>query len=208
MSSAAGAPPSSSSYYNVLTFLVIVVLIVLFRLIRNLRGVRVSKARTIGYIIFYFAFGSLFIGFSFLEGVPYLFAIPDMVLGLIGAIFSYRLSDRRMTFWRPSERDIYYKGGIIVYLIYIAGLVARIVVDFTLIGASAFSFGEGAPHLSGTALIGSTVSDLLLAFGIGLLVGRNWRIYHRVKLIESRRETVPSTPQEYGQMRGSGEQPH
>ena len=58
---------------------------------------------------------------------------------LIGAtIVSHNLADRRIVFWRGSDGSIWYKGGIIIYLIYVIGLVARLSVDFIVIGPSAF----------------------------------------------------------------------
>jgi len=185
------ASPGQSGATSALIFLAIIILLVISRIFRNIRGVRVSEARTIGYIVFYFAFGGFFISTSFFEGVPYLYAIPDVAIMALAAYWSYKFADRRITFWRGSDGSIWYKGGIIIYLIYVVGLVARLGVDFLVVGPSAFSFSFSGT-LSPTALIGTTVTDLLLAFGIGLLIGRNVRVYQRYKLIMAGKESAPS----------------
>ena len=181
---------------SVLPFLIIVVLIVVYRMFRNYQGVRTSEGRAIGYIIFYFAFGGFFVLTSFFEGVSYLYAIPDVIVLVLAAIWSHRFADRRITFWKNSNGSLYYKGGVIIYAIYVVGLVARISVDYIFVGPSAFTFSFTG-ILTGSALGGTIVTDLLLTFGIGLLVGRNARIYSRIKLIREGREKLPSTSGEY-----------
>jgi hypothetical protein len=187
MSSSAGANGTTTIF---LTF-AIIILLVISRIFRNMRGVKVSEGRTIGYIIFYFAFGGFFISSSFFEGVSYFYAIPDVGMMMLAAYLSYKFADRRITFWKGSDGSIWYKGGVIIYLIYVIALIARLSVDFLVIGPSAFSFSFNGT-LSQTALLGTTITDLLLAFGIGLLVGRNVRVYRRYKLIMAGKESPAS----------------
>ena len=188
------------NYYNPLIFLSIIILIIIFRTYRNFRGVRVSEGSTIGYVIFYFLFGGFFVGTSFFEGVPLVYAIPCVAVLVVSAFWSYSYTDKRITFWRSSDGSIFYKGGIIIYMIYIAGLIARLAVDFIVIGDSAFTFSLGGT-LSGSDLFGLAVTDLILSFGIGLLVGRNLRVYSRLKRIGRGSEAVPTTPGEIGSLR-------
>jgi hypothetical protein len=96
-------------------------------------------------------------------------------------------------FWRSSGDDaIFYKGSIIIYLIYLAGLIARLSIEFVFIGPSAFNFG--VVTLSQTAILASAITDMLLTFGIGLLVGRNLRVYQRYKLIVEGKEVISTSP--------------
>jgi hypothetical protein len=186
---------SSSGGQNETLFVVaIIVLLVISRIFRNLRGIRVSEARTIFYIIFYFAFGGLFIALSFFEGVSYIYLVPDVIAAIAAGIWAYRFADRRITFWRGVDGSVWYKGGIVIYLIYVGALIARIAVDIVVIGPSAFQFSTAPVALSQGALIGETVTDLLLAFGIGLLIGRNIRVYQRYKMIMSGKEQAPPMP--------------
>jgi hypothetical protein len=186
-STSAGSSPA-------LIAVAIIVILVISRVFRNLRGIRVSEARTIFYILFYFAFGGLFIALSFFEGVSNFYLIPD-VIAVIGAyLWAYHFADRRIKFWRTSDGSIWYKGGIIIYIIYVVALIARLSVDFLVIGPSAFSFSTTVVTLSQTALLGETITDVLLAFGIGLLIGRNVRVYQRYKMIMAGKETAPDMP--------------
>jgi hypothetical protein len=118
--------------------------------------------------------------------VSLFYAAPDTALFILAAVWSYRISDRRIAFWKTENGSIYSSGGIIIYLIYLAGLVARLAVDYLVIGPSAFTFGT---TLSQGALIGATATDLIIMLGVGLLIGRNLRIYKRYTLIMSRSES-------------------
>lgn len=178
----------SGGLSSVLIFSVVIILIVARRAYRNYTGVKVTPARTIGYTIFYFAFGAFFLALSFTEGVPFYYAAPDIVLLGLGAYFSHKLSDRRISFWKTSDGSIFYKGAIIIYGIYIVGLAARLTIEVIFIGPSAFNF---APiTLSQTAILATVITDMLLTFGIGLLIGRNIRIYQRYNLIIQGKEVV------------------
>jgi hypothetical protein len=176
------------------------ILIVIFRTIRNYRGIEVSPARTIGYTIFYFAFGAFLVAPSFFEGVSLFYAVPDIALLIVAAWASYKFADRRISFWKTESGSIYCKGGIIIYLIYLIGLVARLAVDYFVIGSSAFSLGSGTTILTNNSLIGAIAADLVIMFGIGLLIGRNLRIYKRYQRIVQEKENVASSPQKYRQI--------
>jgi glycerol uptake facilitator-like aquaporin len=71
------SPSSSSPEISIIIFFLIIILVVARRIYRNYTGVRVSPSRTIGYTVFYFAFGAFFLFASFFEGVPLYYAIPD-----------------------------------------------------------------------------------------------------------------------------------
>lgn len=184
----------SSSETSVLIFFVVITFVVARRIYRNYAGVRVSVGRTVGYTVFYFLFGTFFLIASFLEGVPSYYAIPEAILLIFGVVGSYRLTDKRVSFWRsPSNgNEIFYKGGIIIYLIYVVGLVARLAIEFIYIGPTAFTFAIA--NLSQTAILATAITDMLLTFGIGLLVGRNVRVYQRYKAITEGREAIATAP--------------
>jgi Ca2+/H+ antiporter len=57
-----------------------------------------------------------------------------------------------------------------------------------------FSFASGV-QLTGAALYGSVVTDLLLMLGVGLLIGRNIRVVRRYRGIQWGKESIPSLPQ-------------
>ncbi len=183
------AGPSESVY----TFLVILLLIVGLRLRRVVYGTKVSVARTIGYSIFYAVFGSFFTLSSFLLGVQPIYSLGYALLASALAFWSYRFADKRISFWRGKDGSVYYKGGIIIYLIYLVGLVARIAVDFLLIGPSAFTFSFNS-STTPNEILGFTVTDFILMFGVGLLIGRNARVYKRYKQIKLGKEELSTSP--------------
>ncbi len=187
MTLSSAAQPTSSS---ILIFFALLIFIIAVRIYRNFRGVRVSGARTIGYTIFYFLFGGFFVSASFFDGVPMIYVVPDAVFLILAAVWSYRYSDRRILFWRSSsDSSIYYIGGVIIYLIYLGGLVARLAVEYMVIGPSAFTFSLSSA-INPSAIAGFAVTDAILTFGIGLLIGRNIRVYKRYRMIMDGKETV------------------
>lgn len=164
------------------------------RVYRSYRGVRFSAARTLGIAILYVAIGSVFSITSFYEGVSLLYAVPYAALLIASAVWSYRYSDRRISFWKGGDgSSVYFKGGIVLYIIYVIGLVARISIDLIYIGPNLFSFTVGQT-LSSTALYATIATDLLMMFGLGLLIGRNVRVIRRYRLIEEGKETLPDSP--------------
>jgi hypothetical protein len=130
---------------------------------------------------------------SFFEGVSLLFAPVYVVVLLLTAVWSYRYSDRRISFWNGGGGTIYFRGGVILYLIYVAGFVARISIDIVVIGPN-FLTPSTSLVLTSSALYATIATDLLLMFGIGLLMGRNLRILKRASLIKQGKEVLPDSP--------------
>jgi hypothetical protein len=194
MSSGSGASGGDSSIY---IFLGVMILLVLRRFSRVIRGSKVSRGRTIAFAIYYLAFASLLIAVSIeAGGVSPDFLLLYLLVGAVGVYGSYAFSDRRIGFWKAADGSIWYKGAIIVYIIYIVGLIARITIDLVFIGPQAFSFAPTTTTLSSTAIDAGIVTDLLLALGSGLLTGRNIRVMKRYDAIVAGKEQVSDTPPE------------
>jgi hypothetical protein len=184
------APSTGVSFFYVF---IVIVLLVLLRVVRrtyaNYRGTRFSLARTIAFGCVYVGIGIFFSGLSFLDGVPPLLAIPEILLATSAAFWSYSYSDRRISFWKSSDGSLYFRGGILIYLIYTAGLITRLSIDILLIGPGMFTFASGIQP-SGTALYGSMATDLVLIVGVGLLIGRSIRVARRYQRIKQGQESV------------------
>jgi hypothetical protein len=188
---------SGAGYTGVYIFLAILVLIVIRRLRVVTKGSKVSKARTWGFSAYYVILAAVFSSSSFIiGGVSPIFALLYVAVGAAGAYESYLFSDRRIGFWKGADGSIYSKGAVVIYLIYTVALVARIVIGIVFIGPQAFSFVPtlGAPPPDASAVDAGIVTDCLLAFGAGLLVGRNARVMKRYSLIVQGKETVSETP--------------
>ncbi|MDA4136302.1 MAG: hypothetical protein OK449_04795 [Thaumarchaeota archaeon] len=189
MSSTSQGPGSGET---VVIFLVVIVLLMLRRVYRSYNGMRFSASRTVAYAIFYVILGSFFSILSFFEGVSPLFAFPYAAVLLAAVAFSYRFSDRRISFWKGGDGSVYFKGGVALYLIYVVAFIARISIDVAVFGSNFLTVT--AQTLTSTALYATIATDLLLMFGVGLLIGRNARVIRRYKGIEEGKEPLPDSP--------------
>lgn len=150
-------------------------------------------ARTVGYVLVYAAIGAALSTLSFFEGVSLLFAAPYAAILVGSLIFSYRFTDRRISFWKEGDGSIYFKGGVILYIIYIVALIARLSIDAAVFGNDLFVISPSV-LLTGTDLYATIAVDLLLMFGLGLLIGRNVRVFKRYRMIEQGKEALPDSP--------------
>jgi hypothetical protein len=168
-------------------------LIVVLRVRRIIYGTRVSVSRAVGYSMYYVGLACFFVAFSYFEGISswyFLFYALDFVLALI---IAYKLASTRLYFWRKPDGSIYSKGGILIYAIYIIGLIARIAIGYIFIGPSAFTINLPLPAttLSQTAVTATVFTDLLLVFGAGMLFGRNMHLLKRFYAIKNGKESLP-----------------
>ncbi len=188
---------SGAGYSSVYIFLAILVLLVIRRLYRVVRGSRVSKGRTIAFALYYVAFACGLIAISVLfGGVSPEYLAVYAIVGAVGVYAAYTFSNKRIGFWKGGDGAIYYRGAVIVYVIYVVALIARIALDIVFIGPQAFTFSVGptAPSVSSTAVAAGIVTDVLLALCSGLLTGRNLRVLKRYNLILAGKEEVGDTP--------------
>lgn len=198
--SSSGQGPGSGE--TAVFFLAVVILLVLRRVYRSYRGMRFSAARTAVFAIFYVVFGLFFSILSFFEGVSVPLAAPYAVLILAATFWSYRYADRRISFWKGGDGSVYFKGGVVLYLIYVVGLIARLSIDIVVFGPNFDPFSSNEV-LTSTGLYATIATDLLLMLGLGLLIGRNARVLRRYRLIEEGRETLAESPPSYKPLFGT-----
>lgn len=191
--SAQGGSPGTS----IIIFFAVFVLLVIRRIYRSYAGTRFSAGRTIGYAVFYVVLGSFFSILSFFEGVSLIFALPYALLLLGAAFFSYRFTDRRISFWSGGDGSVYFKGGVLLYVIYVVGLVARLSIEVIFFGSNFFAVAPGSTSLTPVEVEATIATDLLMMFGLGLLIGRNARVLARYRRIEAGKEELPSSPPAY-----------
>jgi hypothetical protein len=188
MSSSGGAETSVSYIYA------IIFIFIALRIRRIIYGQKISKVRSLIFSVWYVVFAGLLIAGSFYDGVSIYYAAVDAVIYIAALFAAHRFINRRLVFWRGADGSIYAKGGIIIYLIYVIGLVIRLAIDFIYV-PSALSFSFTSVSLGSTAIAAEIATDALLAFGSGLLTGRNIRLYQRYVAIEQGKETIPDSPQ-------------
>ncbi len=188
---------AGGAYASVYLFLGVLLLVVIRRLRLVLNGTKVSQVRTVVFSAYYIILAFFFVLTSFFYGgASPSDAVLYVAIGAAGAYGSYLFSDKRIGFWKDADGSIYYKGAVIIYMIYLVGLVARIAIDLVFIGPQAFTFSSVpiASPLSGSAVDAGILTDCLLTLGAGLLVGRNARVMKRYASIVQGKETVPDTP--------------
>ncbi|HYB76487.1 MAG TPA: hypothetical protein VEC08_05980 [Nitrososphaerales archaeon] len=188
-----GLPYGFDVYYLVIAVFVVAVLRITWRTFSNYKGTVFSLTKTFVYAGIYVTLGVAFSALSFAEGVSYLMAIPEIAIVAAAAYASYRYTDGRISFWKSNEGSLFFKGGIGIYLVYLAGFLARLAIDVAFVGPSMFSV-TSIVQLNGAALYASMASDVLLTLGVGLLIGRNVRVTKRYHLIQLGVELAPSLP--------------
>lgn len=201
MSAASGS--SSGGLY----FIAIILLFIVIRIRRIINGTKVSFARTIGYSAWYIIFSILVLSGSFFIGIPTTYFIMYPILFLAAFYAAYELAGRQLVFWK-SNGSVYSKGGIIIYLIYVAGLLSRFAIGYEFIGPNFFfSFSPQAQTLSSTAIAAAVVTDLLLMAGVGLLFGRNMRILKTYMGFKKGNVAIPEEPSTQGDTNPSSSVP-
>jgi hypothetical protein len=185
--SSSGGAETSVGYVYAIIFIFIAI-----RIRRIVYGTRISKVRSVAYSIWYVLFAGLLIAGSFFDGVSILYSAIDAAIFIAAVFAAHKAIDSRLVFWRGVDGSIYARGGIIIYLVYVVGLVVRLVIDFVYV-PSALSFDFTSVSLSSTAIAAEIATDALLAFGSGLLTGRNIRLYQRYVAIERGKETLPDS---------------
>jgi len=188
-----GLPYGFDIYYLVIAIFILAILRISWRTFANYKGTVFSMTKTFVYAGIYVALGVAFSALSFVEGVSYLMVVPELAILAAAAYASYRYSDSRISFWKSDEGSLFFRGGIGIYLIYLAGFLTRLTIDVAFVGPSMFDFAS-IVQLSGAALYASMASDLLLTLGVGLLIGRNVRVTKRYHLIQHGLELAPSLP--------------
>lgn len=184
---------STGSENSALAFVAILLLIVVLRIRRIINGTRISKARSIVFSLYYVGFAALLTATSFLNGVSEDYVVLYVAVGAAGFFAAYQAVNRRLTFWRGPDNSIYAKGGIIIYLIYVVALIARVAIDVIYVpSALTFTFVSSS-SVSSTTVLAEIVTDVLVAFGAGLLTARNVRLYQRYVGIEQGKETIPES---------------
>ena len=183
----AASTPSSVTY-----FLVILVLLIVLRIRRVVNGTRISVARTVAYSVYYILFSLLVLSGSFFIGIPAEYFVAYATLFIASMAVSYRLAAKRLVYWRLPDGSIFAKGGFGIYLVYLAGLVLRILIGYVFIGPNYFYFSHGAPLQLGPEAIAATIAtDLLLVLGVSLLFGRNMQIMRKFRAYRENREQIP-----------------
>jgi len=173
--------------------LVITTIIIIFRIKKAIQGTKVNVKKTIIFSAYFVAISSFLVYNSFSVGsVPVVYAVPYFAVVVAAAYCSYIYSKRTLSFLKLPNEDgisvIYVKGGLSIFLLYVAALIIRIAINFLFIGSEKLYFNNQQTILgngtatdiipmvhtdAATTVLALTITDLLLIVGAGLVVGRN-----------------------------------
>ncbi len=124
------------------------------------------------------------------------YVIPYAIAGALTMYISYKHSQKSLLFWMQDSIP-YVKGGLLVYIFYVAALSIRIAINLLFIGYQEVTFNQQGDIITINRPIVSTipelrlssliVTDSLLVVGVGLLIGRNLRVmeYYREQMKNS-----------------------
>jgi hypothetical protein len=160
--------------------------ILVIRIRKVLQGTKISIRKSILFSAYYIAITSFLIYNSFSLAVPVTYAIPYALAALISTYVSYAYSKRNLLFWKQDSINVYVKGGIVLYLLYVMALSIRIAINFLFIGYQEVTLNQqgdiitiNRPMITTTSeltTLSLIVTDFLLVLGAGVLLGRNLRV--------------------------------
>jgi hypothetical protein len=187
---------ANNGLYLLLFTLVITTFIIIVRIKKAIQGTKVNVTQTIIFSAYFVAISSFLVYNSFLVGgVPVVYAVPYFAVVVAAAYCSYIYSKRTLSFLKLPNEDgssvIYVKGGLSIFLLYVAALGIRIAINILFIGSEKLYFNNQQTILgnstvtllmpmvhidAATTVLALTITDLLLIAGAGLVVGRNARV--------------------------------
>ena len=185
---------TNNGLYLLMFTLVITTIMIIFRTKKAIQGTKVNVKKTIIFSAYFVAISSFLVYNSFvIDNVPVVYVIPYLAVVVVASYCSYRYSRRTLSFVKlPNSDDgnpaVYVRGGLSIFLLYVAALTIRIAINFVFIGSEKLYFnnqqtilGNGTAtdiipmvHIyAATTVLVLTITDLLLIIGAGLVVGRN-----------------------------------
>jgi hypothetical protein len=196
---------SNYGFFTLMFTVVITMIIIIIRIRKAIQGTKVNVKRIIIFSAYFLGVASFLVYNSFLIGsVPRVYAIPYFATISAAVYCSYIYSKKKtLSFSKLPDRDtgtsaIYVKGGLSIYLLYVAALTIRIAINYLFIGSETFYFNNQQSILANATfvirpifqtdptmiMLAFTIADFLLMIGAGLIIGRNTRVleyYYRQK---------------------------
>ena len=179
------------SFIYILTLLISITITSFFiirQLKKNLNGAKINVKKSTIFLMYYIIIVFYLLYNSFLLNVPLIYIIPYTVITIISSFFSYGYSKKKMTFWknRIDNNNLYVKGGLLIYLIYISALIIRIAINLIFVGIQEISFTQSGNIITinnpiiftnpSSKIISLIITDLLIMLGVGMLFGRFARL--------------------------------
>lgn len=151
-----------------------------------MKGTKINVKKSTIFLIYYILIVFYLLYNSFSTGIPLTYLIPYVMTAILSGYYSYWYSKRNLLFWKNNNNNLYVKGGLLIYLIYISALVARITINLVFLGYQEINFTESGSivtinhplvHIGfKTRIISLIFTDLLITIGTGMLIGRYARV--------------------------------
>ncbi|HEY6535826.1 MAG TPA: hypothetical protein VIY08_08555, partial [Candidatus Nitrosocosmicus sp.] len=171
--------------------LVITFIVIAIQVKKNLKGTRISIRRSTIFLIYYLLIVSYLIYNSFNAGVPYPYVIPYIMIIVLSGFYAYLYSKRNLVFWKNEKKDLYVKGGMLIYFIYLFALITRIIINLFFVGFQEVHLNEFGKIITishpiihiglKTKILSLILTDSLIALGAGLLIGRYYRVLELIR---------------------------
>ena len=151
---------TNNGLYLLMFTLVITTIMIIFRTKKAIQVTKVNVKKTIIFSAYFVAISSFLVYNSFvIDNVPVVYVIPYLAVVVVASYCSYRYSRRTLSFVKlPNSDDgnpaVYVRGGLSIFLLYVAALTIRIAINFLFIGSEKLYFNNQQTILgNGTATV-------------------------------------------------------
>ncbi|MCI4336384.1 MAG: hypothetical protein L3K17_04195 [Thermoplasmata archaeon] len=173
--------------------LAVFVLIIGRRVVMMVRGTPFSLARLVGVAVFYVALCALALAFDLLL-VPWWLVAADVGAIVVVTAGLPPYIESQVSVYRGPGGGWYYRLGAWVPLAYVALFVARLGIEFGVLGINPFVYSASVPNFTTVQLAILAGVDGLFAFSTGLMLARSfavYRVYQRAAAAESTPSAAP-----------------
>jgi hypothetical protein len=181
------ASPPPAALESTLIFLVIIVLILVRRTYGQLSGALYGPIRLFGFATFALLLYALFASTTLYAAIGTWGSVAGALVApyaLVPALSAYIVAPhvrRVVRFERRGDDRVYYRLPWLIPLLYLVLFIARLSIEFVVLGPSAFGSFVLPAALPRETLAILTGFDLLYGASLGLLFGRAWGVrtaYH------------------------------
>ena len=190
----------SGALETTLIILAVIVFVVARRTYAQVAGATYSPVRLYGFAalagVFFLLFASstALLAFATWGGLAAIVIVADGVALAGCAVGARPQVQRAVRFETRPDGLVYYRLPWVIPVLYLVLFVARLGVEFLLLGPGAFGTFGGSSHVAPTVLLVLIGFDLLYAVSLGLLLGRAAGVSAAYRTYAARRATRSSTP--------------
>ncbi len=166
-------------------------IIIAIQVKKNLKGTKISIRKSTIFLVYYLLIVSYLVYNSFNVGVPYQYVIPYIMIIVLSGFYAYLYSKKNLVIWKNEKKDLYIKGGMLIYFIYLSALIIRIIINLFFVGFQEVHFTDLGKIITishpiihiglKTKILSLILTDCLITLGAGLLIGRYYRAIELIR---------------------------